>query len=101
MNIIGRARLGLSRAFGMLPTPEGRPALEVLTVDHKVIINIWKHSPTLAGGVHSEVFYKVELPAGTAERLAECLGKAAKHASRIGDSPMEARVLPKTHKESA
>ena len=77
MNIVGRARLGLSRAFGMLPTPEGRPALEILTVDHKVILNIWKHSPTPLGGVHSEVFYKVELPAATAERLAECLGQAA------------------------
>jgi hypothetical protein len=68
--ILPSARLGLARTFGLLRTPEGRPGIEVKTIDNKVVVDIWRHTKTPSGGIHSEKFYTIELPAASAEQFA-------------------------------
>jgi hypothetical protein len=80
--ILPEARLGVTRPIGMLPTPQGRPGIEVLVIDHKVVVHIWRHAVNELGRIISEKFYTVELPASAAAQLAELLHRGSVHAAR-------------------
>lgn len=86
------ARLGVARHCGVLTTSDGRPGVEVVAIDHKVVVHQWRHETTPDGRVFSEKFYTVELSANTAAQLAEMLHKASVVAARVGDSPAPDRI---------
>lgn len=92
--VVPSARLGIVRQCGVLLTPDGRPGIEVVAVDHRVLVHIWRHVTGTDGRVSSEKFYTIELPSESAAHLAEALHRSSVITSRSGDSPSPERVIP-------
>jgi hypothetical protein len=88
------ARLGVLRHIGVLRTPEGRPGIEIVVIDHKVVVHIWRHAADERGRTVSEKFYTIELPAGSAAQCAELLHQASVCAARSAGSPTQAPMKP-------
>lgn len=94
--ILPSARMGIAQPIGALRTPEGRPGIEVVAIDHQVVLHFWRHRPNASGRTVSEKHYTVEMPAASAAAFAELLQQASSKADRVGESPM-----PKRHKATA
>jgi hypothetical protein len=89
--LLPTARLGLSRTIAIFNTPENLPGIEVLTIDHKVVLHFWRHQ-VVAGRRVSEKFYTVEFESATAANIADAIHRASVAASLISDSPSPDRV---------
>jgi hypothetical protein len=87
------ARLGILKHIGVLRTPDGRPGIEIVVTDHKIVLHIWRHAADERGRIMSEKFYTV-LPADSAAQCAELLHQASAHAARFGRSPRKTRIKP-------
>lgn len=92
--ILPTARLGFFRHHGALITPEGRPGVEVVNIDHKVVVHLWRHVRGPDGRVRSEKFYTLEFGSGTGAQLSEMIHRASVAAAGVGDSPAPDRRSP-------